>query len=69
MKRILFVASVTFWILSPQLGDTCAAGPNDGEWSGTATAVPGRFQMKVYYTSKEKHPERATKQHVNDQPS
>jgi hypothetical protein len=41
MKRILFVASVTFWMLSPQLGDACAAGPYDGEWSGSATATTG----------------------------
>jgi hypothetical protein len=42
MKRLLFVASVTFCMLSPQIGDACAAGPYDGEWSGSATATSGR---------------------------
>src|SRR6266568_4314700 len=42
MKRLLFVGSVTFWMLSPQIGDPCAAGPYDGEWSGSATATTGR---------------------------
>jgi hypothetical protein len=42
MKRLLFVGSVTFWMLSPQIGDAWAAGPYDGEWSGSATAITGR---------------------------
>ena len=42
MKRLLFVGSVTFWMLSPQIGDAWAAGPYDGEWSGSATATTGR---------------------------
>lgn len=40
MKRLLFiVASVIFWMLSPQTGD--AGGPYDGQWSGSATATTG----------------------------
>ena len=42
MKRLLFVASVMFWMLLPQIGDACAAGPYDGEWNGSATATTGR---------------------------
>ena len=42
MKRLLFVASVAVWMLSLQIGDACAAGPYDGEWSGSATATTGR---------------------------
>jgi hypothetical protein len=40
--RRLFVASITFWMLSLQIGDACAAGPYDGEWNGSATATTGR---------------------------
>jgi hypothetical protein len=40
MKRLFFVASVIFWMLSPRIGD--AAGPYDGEWNGSATATTGR---------------------------
>jgi hypothetical protein len=42
MKRLLFVASVTVWMLSLQIGDAGAAGPYDGEWNGSATATTGR---------------------------
>jgi hypothetical protein len=42
MKRRLFVASATFWMLLLQIGDPCAAGPYDGEWNGSATATTGR---------------------------
>ena len=39
MKRLFFVASVIFWMLSPQIGD--AAGPYDGQWKGSQTVVTG----------------------------
>ena len=39
MKRLLFLASVASWMLSPQIGD--AAGTYDGEWNGSATATSG----------------------------
>ena len=39
MKRLLFLASVASWMLSPQIGD--AAGTYDGEWNGSATATIG----------------------------
>ena len=47
MKRLLFVASVTFWMLSLQIGDACAAGPYDGEWNGSATATTGRCKPAI----------------------
>ena len=39
MKRLLLAASVA-WMLWPQIGD--AAGPYDGEWTGSATATTGQ---------------------------
>ncbi len=42
MKRLLFVASVTSWMLSLQTGDAYAIDPYDGEWSGSATATTGQ---------------------------
>jgi hypothetical protein len=40
MKRLLFVASVVFCMLSPQIGDA-GGGPYDGQWIGAATAATG----------------------------
>jgi hypothetical protein len=42
MKRLLFVASVTVWTSSLQIGDAFGAGPHDGEWHGAATATSGQ---------------------------
>ena len=45
MKRLLAIASIvsaTHLLLSSQLGDARAAGPFDGEWTGSATSSVGR---------------------------
>jgi hypothetical protein len=42
MRRLLVIASATHVLLSLQLGDACAAGPFDGEWTGSATSTVGR---------------------------
>ena len=41
MKRLL-VAPIAHMLLLTQLGDACAAGPFDGEWTGSATSTVGR---------------------------
>ena len=41
MPRLLLAASVA-WMLSAQISDAYAAGPYDGEWSGSATAPTGQ---------------------------
>ena len=38
MKRLLIVASIAHMLLLSQLRDTYAAGPYDGEWTGSATS-------------------------------
>src|SRR5947199_7525518 len=41
MKRLL-LTSIAHMLLLAQLGDACAAGPFDGEWTGSATSTVGR---------------------------
>jgi hypothetical protein len=41
MKRLL-LTSVAHMLLLAQLGDACAAGLFDGEWTGSATPTVGR---------------------------
>ena len=42
MKRLLSVASVVHVLLLSQFSDSYAAGPYDGEWTGSATPTGGR---------------------------
>ena len=42
MKRLLSVASVVHVLLLSQVSDSYAAGPYDGEWTGSATSTGGR---------------------------
>lgn len=47
MKRLLTVASTLCMLLLSPLTESCAAGPYDGEWTGTATATRGRCRPAV----------------------
>ena len=47
MKRRLCIASVAQLLLLWQLGDACAAGIFDGEWSGSAAVVSGRCKPAI----------------------
>ena len=47
MKRRLCIASVAQLLLLWQLGDACAAGAFDGEWSGSAAVVSGRCKQAI----------------------
>jgi hypothetical protein len=42
MKHLFRIALTTHLLLVPQLGVACAAGPYDGEWTGSATSTVGR---------------------------
>jgi hypothetical protein len=39
IKRVLLVASIANMLFSSNIGNVYAAGPYDGEWNGSATAV------------------------------
>jgi hypothetical protein len=41
MKRLL-VAPIAQMLLLAQFGEACAAGPFDGDWTGSATSTVGR---------------------------
>ena len=47
MKRLLHIASVAYLLFSSQFHDACAAGPYDGEWTGSATATEGRCRPAI----------------------
>jgi hypothetical protein len=47
MKRLLSVASVAHMLFLSQFSDACAAGPYDGEWTGSATATDGRCKPAI----------------------
>jgi hypothetical protein len=47
MKRLLYVASVVHMLLLLQLGDACADGRYDGEWSGFAISTSARCKPAV----------------------
>ena len=42
MKRLMHIATAAHVLLLFQLGDVLAAGPYDGQWTGTATSVGGQ---------------------------
>jgi hypothetical protein len=39
MKRLVSIASIAHIVFLSQFSDACAAGPYDGEWTGSATAT------------------------------
>ena len=47
MNGPLIVATVAFLLLLPQLSNADAAGPYDGEWTGTARSIDGRCKRAV----------------------
>ncbi len=47
MNRPLIVATAAFWLLPPQFNNADAAGPYDGEWTGTATSTGERCKRAV----------------------
>jgi hypothetical protein len=47
MKRLLHIASVAYLLFSSQFHDGCAAGPYDGECTGSATATEGRCRPAI----------------------
>src|SRR5882762_4955802 len=47
MNNLLIVATAAFLLLLPQLNNADAAGPYDGEWSGTATSAGERCKQAV----------------------
>ena len=47
MLALVLAVALTFWMLSLQIGDACAAGAYDGEWNGSATATTGRCKPAI----------------------
>ena len=47
MNNLLIVATAAFLLLLPQFNNADAAGPYDGEWSGTATSAGERCKQAV----------------------
>jgi hypothetical protein len=47
MNRPLIVATAAFLLLLPRFNSADAAGPYDGEWSGTATSAGERCKQAV----------------------
>jgi hypothetical protein len=47
MNRLLIVATAAFLLLLPQFSSADAAGPYDGEWTGTATSTGERCKRAV----------------------
>ena len=47
MSRPLIVATATFLLLLLQFNNADAAGPYDGEWTGTATSTGDRCKQAV----------------------
>jgi len=47
MNGPLIVATTAFLLLLPQFNNADAAGPYDGEWTGTATATRHRCKQAV----------------------
>ncbi len=47
MNNLLIVATAAFSLLLPQFNNADAAGPYDGEWSGTATSAGERCKQAV----------------------
>ena len=47
MNRPLIVATAAFLLLLPRFNNADAAGPYDGEWSGTATSAGERCKQAV----------------------
>jgi hypothetical protein len=47
MNRPLIVATAAFLLLLPRFNNADAAGPYDGEWSGTATSAGERCRQAV----------------------
>jgi hypothetical protein len=47
MNGPLIVATAAFLLLLPRFNDADAAGPYDGEWSGTATSAGDRCKQAV----------------------
>jgi hypothetical protein len=47
MKLLLSVASVAYLLFLSHFHDACAAGPYDGEWTGSATATSGRCKPAI----------------------
>jgi len=47
MNRPLIVATAAFLVLLPHFNNADAAGPYDGEWTGTATATRQRCKQAV----------------------
>jgi len=45
MNRPLIVATAAFLLLLPRFNNADAAGPYDGEWSGTATSAGERCKQ------------------------
>jgi len=48
MNGLLIVATAAFLLLMPQFNDADAAGPYDGEWTGTATSIDQRCKRAVF---------------------
>src|SRR5258708_13051227 len=47
MNTLLIVGTAAFVLLLPQFNNADAAGPYDGEWSGTATSAGERCKQAV----------------------
>jgi len=47
MMRLLSLAAIACMLLLSQSGHSYAAGPYDGEWTGSATATSGRCRPAV----------------------
>jgi hypothetical protein len=47
MKRLLFIASVAHFLFLWQSSDAYAAGPYDGDWTGSATSTGGRCKPAI----------------------
>jgi hypothetical protein len=47
MKLLLSIASVAYLLFLLQFHDACAAGPYDGEWTGSATATDRRCKPAI----------------------
>jgi hypothetical protein len=47
MNHPLIVATAAFLLLLPQFNNADAAGPFDGEWTGTATSTGGQCKRAV----------------------
>jgi hypothetical protein len=47
MKRLLYTASVAHFLFLWQSSDAYAAGPYDGDWTGSATSIGGRCKPAI----------------------